>query len=565
MDGYETPVSTLESTRSKHQKPQHSAVQEAGALYGNGTSTDTMSSSGCAPDPVLDHAGNDIVAAHLTDPEWFARHEASLAASATAARARAHDTTRNTAAPARTPSPNTLRHRLALADSAAIAVGIAIGFIAQLVLSDSSRSVAIDQLGLVLASVPMFAFAASYNRLYQARANIRRLEEAMNIFKTVATGMGSLLLFAFVVEVRDLSRLWVAATALGITGALLIERRIARSIFARLRQHGQMTRRIIMVGTDAHAVNLVEAYHRDPALGYQVVGYVGDGKISSTSPVRLLGTTDSLNDLLEQHDAVGVVMSLSSVPPDTVNLLTRQLTDRGYHVALSSSLRDIDVTRLRPQSQDGQTMIYVEPTVRGGWRAVAKRIFDLALATVILILTLPLQAATALAIVATSRGPIFFRQIRVGQDGELFEVLKFRTMYEDAEARKAELIDQNEADGPLFKMRDDPRVTSVGRVIRKLSIDELPQLFCVLIGSMSMVGPRPALPSEVEQWDDQVRERLRVPPGLTGMWQVSGRSDSSFEVYKRMDLYYVDNWSLFHDIKICFRTVGVVLRGSGAS
>ena len=182
-----------------------------------------------------------------------------------------------------------------------------------------------------------------------------------------------------------------------------------------------------------------------------------------------------------------------------------------------------------------------------------------------MIMTLPVQLVTAIAIAATSRGPVFFRQIRVGQDGQLFEVLKFRTMFRDAEERKAELMKHNEADGPLFKMKNDPRITPVGRILRKLSFDELPRLFCVLIGSMSMVGPRPALPDEVEQWDDDVRERLRVPPGLTGMWQVSGRSDSSFETYKRMDLYYVDNWSLLHDVKICARTVGVVLTGSGAS
>jgi len=175
------------------------------------------------------------------------------------------------------------------------------------------------------------------------------------------------------------------------------------------------------------------------------------------------------------------------------------------------------------------------------------------------------MAGIASLIALTMGRPVLFRQRRVGLDGEVFEVLKFRTMFTDAEERKAELMDQNEADGPLFKMKNDPRVTPVGRILRKLSIDELPQLFCVLIGSMSMVGPRPALPTEFEQWDDDVRDRLRVLPGLTGMWQVSGRSDSSFETYKRMDLYYVDNWSLLHDITICFRTIAVVLRGSGAS
>ena len=292
---------------------------------------------------------------------------------------------------------------------------------------------------------------------------------------------------------------------------------------------------------------------------------MGDHTASDDDQVDVLGSIDEVREVLENFQAVGVVVSLASVPSDAVNTMTRRLTDEGYHVALSSSLRDIDVTRLRPQTLDGRTMIYVEPISRSGWQAAAKRLFDVALALTIMVLTLPIQIVTAIAVAATSKGSVFFRQIRVGQDGELFEVLKFRTMYNDAEERKAALMDQNEADGPLFKMENDPRVTSVGRILRKLSIDELPQLFCVLIGSMSMVGPRPALPTEVEQWDDDVRERLRVPPGLTGMWQVSGRSDSSFEQYKRLDLYYVDNWSLFHDLQICFRTIGVVVSGRGAS
>jgi lipopolysaccharide/colanic/teichoic acid biosynthesis glycosyltransferase len=169
------------------------------------------------------------------------------------------------------------------------------------------------------------------------------------------------------------------------------------------------------------------------------------------------------------------------------------------------------------------------------------------------------------AIRIDSRGPIFFRQTRVGKNGEHFTVIKLRTMVVDAEARKASLQELNEADGALFKMKNDPRVTRVGRLLRKLSIDELPQLWCVLEGTMSMVGPRPALPDEVAQWDAEVVERLRVLPGLTGMWQVSGRSDSSFETYKRLDMYYVDNWSLRHDAVICAKTVRVVVSGRGAA
>ncbi len=458
-----------------------------------------------------------------------------------------------------------LRRRLMLADTCALMFGLALAFALQAVVKPVPFFVVVDHGILVLASLPAFAIGAGFNRLYRARANERRLEEAFNVFKAVGFGVSWMLLVALGAQYTDLSRLWVAALAVCVTGSILIERGIARSMFTRLREQGRLQRRIVIVGTDAHAIGLMHTYERNPSLGYRVVGFAGDDDIGARGGVEVLGPIDDLLPMLKKQNAVGVVVSLNSVDADMVNALTRQLTDEGYHVALSSSLRDIDVTRLRPQTLDGRTMIYVEPVVRGGWRGAAKRMFDVTLALTVMILTLPIQIVSGFAIAVSSRGPVFFRQIRVGKDGELFEVLKFRTMFVDAEKRKAELMEHNEADGPLFKMRNDPRITRVGRVLRKLSIDELPQLFCVLIGSMSMVGPRPALPSEFDQWDDEIRDRLRVLPGLTGMWQVSGRSDSTFETYKRMDLYYVDNWSLLHDLKICIRTIGVVLRGNGAA
>ena len=223
------------------------------------------------------------------------------------------------------------------------------------------------------------------------------------------------------------------------------------------------------------------------------------------------------------------------------------------------------MTRLRPQQFDGHAMLYIEPVIRHGWRSVAKRSFDVTAACLALVVTFPVLLAAMVATRIQGKGPVFFRQVRVGANGEPFTITKLRTMVVDAEAQKAGLLDRNEMDGPLFKITDDPRITPVGRVLRKLSIDELPQLFCVVRGSMSLVGPRPALPEEAALWDEQVHERLRVRPGITGMWQVSGRSTTTFEDYKRLDLYYVDNWSLTHDIRICAKTVGVVLSGRGAA
>jgi lipopolysaccharide/colanic/teichoic acid biosynthesis glycosyltransferase len=181
-----------------------------------------------------------------------------------------------------------------------------------------------------------------------------------------------------------------------------------------------------------------------------------------------------------------------------------------------------------------------------------------------LALTAPILAAVAVAVKLDSRGPMIFRQVRVGRDSEPFSVLKVRTMVVDAEDRLAELREQNEADGPLFKMANDPRVTRVGRLLRVTSLDELPQLWNVLRGDMSLVGPRPALPHETEEWDALLTQRLRVKPGITGMWQVSGRSDTSFEDYTRLDLYYVDNWSLATDLAILAKTIPVVLLRRGA-
>jgi lipopolysaccharide/colanic/teichoic acid biosynthesis glycosyltransferase len=186
------------------------------------------------------------------------------------------------------------------------------------------------------------------------------------------------------------------------------------------------------------------------------------------------------------------------------------------------------------------------------------------LASLVLLLFSPVLLAIAALVRLTSRGPALFFQTRVGRNGELFRMVKFRSMYVGADARLAELADLNESDGVLFKMRDDPRVTPMGRVLRKFSLDELPQLINVVTGSMSLVGPRPPLPSEVAQYEDSTRRRLLVKPGLTGLWQVSGRSDLSWEESVRLDLHYVENWSLAMDMVVLFKTARVVVRATGA-
>ena len=269
----------------------------------------------------------------------------------------------------------------------------------------------------------------------------------------------------------------------------------------------------------------------------------------------LLGRLSDAAQVALDCGATGAIVATTALDSERSNRIARQLVDAGLHVELSSSLRDIRSGRLLVQPLGSYSVLYLEPVRRGGWRAVAKRMFDIVVSATALFFFAPLMGLIAIAVKLDSKGSVFFRQRRVGRNATLFTIYKFRTMVTDAELHLRDLAEFNEADGPLFKIRNDPRITRVGRVLRRLSLDELPQFWNVLRGEMSIVGPRPALPEEALRWDPELRQRLRVKPGVTGMWQVSGRSNASFAHDARMDLYYVDNWSLFTDIGLVFRTI----------
>jgi exopolysaccharide biosynthesis polyprenyl glycosylphosphotransferase len=462
--------------------------------------------------------------------------------------------------------PGTVKRWLVLADVTAGLVGIGVAFAAQRLWWPVDVDVVRIQWLLLVAAVPFWYVSAVLNRLHAARFNRRRLDEFKHIVGTTGMGVGSMVGLAFVLQQVELGRVWVFMVFVAVVTAVTIERQIARAVFFRLRQTGRLSRPILVVGIDSNAAALARTVRERPELGYNVVGFVASGATEAElHGVPVVGDLSRVEDAAAEHGATGVLISLNSVDGLTVNLLSRRLTDAGLHVSLVSSLHDIDITRLRVQEIDNRALLYIEPTIRTGWRYIAMRFFDYTVAFVGLLLTLPILLLAMLAIRLESRGPVVFRQVRTGVNGQHFEILKLRTMFDGAEAMKAELMERNECDGPLFKMRHDPRVTRVGRVLRKFSIDELPQFWNVVRGEMSVVGPRPALPSEVAQWEDDVHERLRVLPGITGIWQVSGRSDSTFADYKRLDHFYVDNWSLAHDVRIVARTLGVLFSRRGAS
>lgn len=462
--------------------------------------------------------------------------------------------------------PSTVKRWLVLADVTAGLAGVGLAFAVQKIWAPVDIDVVRIEWLLLVASVPFWFASAVVNHLHSARANLRRIHEFKHIVGTAAMGVGSMIGLAFVLQQAEFGRGWAFMVFVAVVIAVTIERQIARSVFRRLRRTGRLSRPILVIGTDENAAALVRTVQQRPELGYHAVGFVASGATQAElHGVPLVGDLSHVEDAAAEYGATGVLISLYSVDGPTVNILSRRLTEAGLHVALVSSLYDIDISRLRVQEIDNRALFYIEPTIRTGWRYIAMRIFDYTVALIGLLLTLPILVVAMVAIRLESKGPVIFRQVRTGVNGQHFEILKLRTMYEGADAMKAELMEHNESDGPLFKMRNDPRVTRVGRVLRRFSIDELPQFWNVVRGEMSVVGPRPALPSEVAQWEDDVHERLRVLPGITGIWQVSGRAETTFSDYKRLDHFYVDNWSLAHDVRIVARTLGVVFTRRGAS
>lgn len=420
-------------------------------------------------------------------------------------------------------------------------------------------------LGAVAA--PIWIASFFHYRLYSAThvsspvEEFGRLVHAAFASLIVMTSLGFMLKF-FV------SRAWLGLSFVCAVALVGAERAIVRRVFRSLRRRGRMLRSAVIVGWNHEGKAISEMLEKDPALGYRVVGIVNDQAQSDGSSGDHPPVVGRVHEALEAVQRIGagtVIVATTGIDFEVVNRLVRHLSEAGINVELSSSLRDIAAKRLTLRSLGRFPIAYVEPLQLHGWRSKAKRTFDVCVASVALLaLALPLLVI-ALAIKLTSpKEPILFKQHRLGKDNSIFRMLKFRTMREWPEERMAAVEALNHASGPLFKARNDPRVTVLGRRLRRFSLDELPQLWNVVRGEMSLVGPRPAIPAEADFWTSELRHRLTVKPGITGMWQISGRADSTFEDYHRLDLFYVDNWSLWTDLAILAKTVPAVVSGRGA-
>jgi exopolysaccharide biosynthesis polyprenyl glycosylphosphotransferase len=350
----------------------------------------------------------------------------------------------------------------------------------------------------------------------------------------------------------------------------LLARYAARKALVELREDGRCVYRVVAAGSAAGVADLVRSTRRAPYAGMAVVGCCveqrGPIRISAIEDVPVMGDLSSIAHAVQKANASTVaVAARGEVSADALRRLSWELEGTGVDMLVAPALTDVAGPRIHIRPVAGLPLLHVEEPELSGGRRLLKGVFDRTVASAALVLLLPMMLALGLAIRLTSPGPVLFRQLRCGRDGRPFTIYKFRSMHVDAEAALDTLLTENErAEGLLFKIRRDPRVTTVGRWLRRYSLDELPQLLNVLKGDMSLVGPRPPLPAEVARYETDVHRRLLVKPGLTGLWQVSGRSDLTWEESVRLDLEYVENWSLAMDFMIIWKTAFAVMKADGA-
>jgi len=404
--------------------------------------------------------------------------------------------------------------------------------------------------------------------------NLERLNwgagELSRVARALALGVVHLILLTYLLKMPGLSREWtVLAFGLSIftvsAGRLLV-----RGWLTRLARAGDMHRRTLVVGDNAEAECIISRLASSPEQGMTPVGCLASHTRLHGVATRLvggvptLGHPDEIEELVREHEIDMVILAVSAFHHEELSRIISRLRGTDVTIHVSSGLFEILASRVIIRDVSGMPFMTVAPVALSTWNVRLKRAFDIAVASLGIVGGLPIWLCVMGAIAIDSRGPVFYRQVRIGKEGVEFSMYKFRSMFVDADARLKELEGQNEATGPLFKMKEDPRVTRVGKWLRKYSIDEFPQLLNVLRGDMSLVGPRPPLPREAVEYADQHWRRMEVLPGMTGLWQVSGRSGLSFDEMVRLDLYYIENWSLGFDLSILMRTIPAVLFARGA-
>jgi exopolysaccharide biosynthesis polyprenyl glycosylphosphotransferase len=431
----------------------------------------------------------------------------------------------------------------------------------------------VSNFALIVAMLGLCHLVLRAQGLYESRRLSTRSAEVGDILKAVmlcTLGLGATaLLLKLEVGTRSFIATFFVASSVG----LIVSRLIFRHLLAQLRRKGHNLRQVLIIGTNPRATHLAVRIGRKPELGYRVLGFADD-PWPGLRGFKELGypiSTDlsHLSQFLRESvvDEVFICLPLKSYY-ETIRDIIERCESQGILVRLLGRLFDLRMAHaMSAENLGDETVVSIYNAGQlDGWPFLLKRLFDVVIATALVVFLLPVFILTALAIRVTSTGPVFFLQERVGINKRRFRVFKFRTMVIDAEKRQGTLETLNEATGPVFKIRNDPRITPIGKFLRKTSIDELPQLLNVIAGDMSLVGPRPLPVRDYNGFSqDWHRRRFSVRPGITCLWQVNGRSRLPFERWMELDMEYIDKWSLWLDLKILVKTVPAVLRGSGAA
>jgi len=418
------------------------------------------------------------------------------------------------------------------------------------------------EIGIVIGLILIFTLRG----LYKIRLTGTWFRQVWTIVSSTTLGLALLITYYFIFQPISNSRLlvpFVWATAILI---LCFARLIVSSIMGILYRLGLGETRLLVVGSGRLGKMIMQHIVANPNLGYNIVGFLHDMNESPSDfgRFKMLGTLDDLGMVIRSMQIDEVIIALPSYLHQQSIRSVRLCERLGTSFKLVPDLYELSLSRIDMEAIEGIPLIGIKQVSINSLQGFITRVVDIIVALLILIIGFPLWLCIAFAVAISSPGGIFYKQTRIGLAGRPFKVYKFRSMYQDADARLAGLLALNEAQGPLFKIKDDPRITSIGRFLRHTSFDEIPQLFNVIKGEMSLVGPRPALPHEVAQFDELQRERLVVKPGMTGLWQIRGRSDISFDEGVLMDLYYIENWSLRLYFQTLIRTIPVVLFGRGA-
>ncbi|MBI3968158.1 MAG: sugar transferase [Chloroflexi bacterium] len=416
------------------------------------------------------------------------------------------------------------------------------------------------QVGLTIALLLIY----TYKGLYNFAAGRSLLDEASIIVGGALLGLASIIVFVFYDRTEYLSRLLFAYVLVLTIGLLLVVRWFERMLLDYLRQKGLGLRRTLIVGAGPLGRMVVQSIVARPDFGYLVVGFVDDDRSDDIARFPFLGPTRDVGAISRRERIDEVIIALPAASHESILRIMRLCERARVSFRLVPDFYELSLDRVHVQDLDGIPLIGIKEAQIRGLNRVLKRGLDLAVVVPLLPVAAVLSLVIAIAIKLDSTGPVLFRQVRVGRGGAPFIAYKFRSMRHGADAELEKLLARNEATGPLFKMRKDPRLTRVGRWLRRTSLDELPQFLNILRGDMSLVGPRPPVPKEVDQYEEWHRRRLNAAPGLTGMWQVSGRSNLTFDEMVLLDLWYIENWSLGLDFKILLRTVPAVLLARGA-